>query len=122
MNVSVLTIMEASSFYFFVLPLRVFVFLMASLVFYYARRDERAERRIVKLVNAYVKTASKHKESYDKQLNKLQELLKNQSIDEVTYERVKQALENDYAQKRGEAKMQLSSEKGKNTPFADADT
>ena len=68
-----------------------------------------ANRTLAKRVNAYVKTISKQKESYNKQLNNLQELLKNESINEITYERMKQALEKNYAQKREEAKMQLPS-------------
>lgn len=81
----------------------------------------RANRRLGKLVNAYVKTVSKHKESYEKQLNKLQELLTAESIDELTYERMRKALENDHTQKLEEAKMQLASTQGINTPSADAD-
>jgi len=37
----------------------------------------RANRRLAKLVNAYIKTISERKESYKKQLNKLQELLES---------------------------------------------
>ncbi len=81
----------------------------------------RSDRRVAKLVNAYIKTVSKRKESYRKQLNKLQELLKAQSIDELTYERLKRALENDYVQKLEEARMQLPSTQGVNTPSIDAD-
>ena len=69
----------------------------------------RTDRRLAKLVNAHIKTVSKRKRSYRKQLNKLQELLEAQSIDELTYERLKQALENDYVQKLEDAKMQLPS-------------
>ena len=81
----------------------------------------RTNRRLAKLVNAYIETVSKRKESYRKQLNKLQELLKAQSIDELTYERLKQALENDYAQKLEDAKMQLPSTQSVNAPSIDAD-
>lgn len=80
----------------------------------------RANRKLAKLVNTYVKTVSKHKESYEKQLNKLQELLTAESVDELTYERMRKALENDHVQKLEEAKMRLSSTQDINTPSADA--
>ena len=114
--------MDYSSFYFNVLPLAAFVVLLAVLVYYYARMEERAQGRIAKLVNAYIKTTSKYKESYNIQLNNLQELLKNESIDELTYERMKQALENDYTRKREEAKMQLHSTEAQNPLSEDAYT
>jgi hypothetical protein len=69
----------------------------------------RDNRKLAKLVSAYVKLTSKQKESYSKQLNKLQELLMTESVDELTYERMKRALEDDYIVKREEAKLQLSS-------------
>jgi len=81
----------------------------------------RANRRLAKLVNAYIKTISERKESYKKQLNKLQELLEAKSIDELTYERLNQALEKDYIQKREEARMQLPSTQGANRLPVDAD-
>jgi hypothetical protein len=63
----------------------------------------RTSRESAELENGYVETMSQQKESYDKQLNKLQELLKNESIDELTYERMKTALDNSLVQRRGEA-------------------
>ena len=81
----------------------------------------RINRRLAKSVNGYVKTISKQKESYNGQLNKLQELLKTESLDEVTYERMKQALENDYSKKREDTKMQLHSTQDQNIPSTDED-
>lgn len=66
----------------------------------------RANRKSEEPEDGYVRTMSQQKESYDKQLNRLQELLKNESIDELTYERMKTALDNSLVQKRGEANAQ----------------
>ena len=66
----------------------------------------RTNRESAELENGYVKTMSQQKESYDRQLNKLGELLKNESIDELAYERMKRALDNSLVQKRGEANAQ----------------
>jgi hypothetical protein len=45
--------MEASYFYFIVLPLGIFVFLLSALAYYYARREEQAQRNWNKLMNTY---------------------------------------------------------------------
>lgn len=66
----------------------------------------RSNRKSAEFENGYVKTISEQRESYRKQLNKLQELLKSESIDELTYERMKNALDDNYIQKRGEANLQ----------------
>jgi Flp pilus assembly protein TadB len=47
--------MEASHFYYIVLPLGIFVFLLTALAYYYARKEELARRNWKKLMNAYTK-------------------------------------------------------------------
>ena len=94
--------MESSYFYLFVLPLGILVFALAPLVFYYAKREEFAHKKLKKL-------ACKQEETFTKQLEKLSELRKNKSMDRITYERLKRILETDIQQKRKETQEQLSS-------------
>ncbi len=101
--------MEASYFYLLVLPLAIFVFALASLVFYYAKREEFAHKKLTKL-------AHKQEETFTNQLEKLSELRKNKSIDRITYDRLKRILETDIQQKRKEAQEQLSSLANENNP------
>ena len=101
--------MEVSYFYLFILPLAIFVFALASLVFYYAKREEFAHKKLKKLVH-------KQEETFTNQLERLSELRKNKSIDKITYDRLKQILETDIQQKRKEAQEQLSSLADENDP------
>ena len=101
--------MESSYFYFLILPLAIFVFALASLVFYYAKREEFAHKKLKKL-------ADKQEETFTNQLDKLNELRKNKSIDRITYDRLKRILETDIRQKRKEAQEQLSSLADENKP------
>ena len=81
------TLMEASYFYLFVLPLGIFVFLLTALAFYYARREELARRNWRKLMSAYAKKQLKQKEVTDVDDDygvKLQEAL--EQLDIVTSE------------------------------------
>jgi len=106
--------METSHFYFLVLPLGILVFVLAPLVFYYSRKEERAQRKLKKLKSTFARNRLKQKEVFTRQLKKLDELSQSKSIDEITYERLKKVLENDYAQKREKAQVQLSSSTSKN--------
>jgi len=54
--------MEASYFYSIVLPLGIFVFLLSALAYYYARREEQAQRNWNKLMNAYTEEQFEKKE------------------------------------------------------------
>jgi len=108
--------MEASYFYFFVLPLGIFVGILALLVFYYARKEELAERKLKKLMGKYVRKRLKQKEAFNKELERLEELFQNKSIDQITYERLKQLLENNYEKKREDALTQFTSLSSKNDP------
>ncbi len=105
--------MEGYYFYYFVLPLGVFVGVLASLVFLYARREEAAQRKLKKVLRTYVKRRRKQEEVLAKELEKLEELRSSESIDEITYERLKHILEMDSKRKRDEARAQLTSIAGK---------
>lgn len=106
--------MEAYYFYYFVLPLGAFVGILASLVFYYARREEAAQRKLKKVMHIYIKKRRKHEEALAKELGKLEELRQSKSIDEITYGRLKHLLQTDYEKKREEAREELTSMASKN--------
>ncbi len=55
--------MEASYFYYIVLPLGIFVFLLTALAYYYARKEELARRNWDKLMKAYTKKRVEQKEN-----------------------------------------------------------
>ena len=94
--------MDPSQFYLLVLPLGTFVFALAFLVYYYARREEFAQRKLKRLVCTYVKKRLEQKEAMNKELERLERLRENESIDQITFERLKYLLENTYEQKREE--------------------
>jgi len=87
--------MEASYFYMLVLPLGIFVFLMTSVAFYYARKEEIARKKWMELTHAQAETQLKPEEMMSKELEGLEKLLQNRSIDQVTYERLRKVLEAD---------------------------
>jgi hypothetical protein len=85
--------MEASYFYALVLPLGIFVFLMSSLAFYYAKKEEIARKKWMELTRAEAEMAPEPEEMVDKELNGLEKLLQNKSIDHATYEQLRKVLE-----------------------------
>ncbi len=99
--------MEAFYFYVNVLPLGALVVVLSVVTLYYARREERAQKKLKKVIDMYAKKRSKLQESYDAQMERLQELLKAESIDSVTFERMKNALEKE--SKKHEASLDAPS-------------
>jgi len=87
--------MEASYFYTLVLPLGIFVFLMTSVAFYYARKEEIARKKWMELAHAQVETRPKPEVMMSRELDGLEKLLQNRSIDQITYERLRKVLEDD---------------------------
>ena len=87
--------MEASYFYTLVLPLGIFVFLMTSVAFYYARKEEIARKMWMELAHAQAETQPKPEETMGKELDGLEKLLQSKSIDQTTFERLRKVLEAD---------------------------
>jgi len=87
--------MDASYFYTLVLPLGIFVFLMTSVAFYYARKEEIARKKWMELTHAQAETQLEPEEIMSKELKGLEKLLQNESIDQITYERLRKVLEAD---------------------------
>ena len=88
--------MAASYFFVLILPLGIFVFLMSSLAFYYARQEERARKRWMELTRAHNEMEPNQEDVMNLELKGLEKLLQNKSIDQTTYERLKKALEDYY--------------------------
>jgi len=88
--------MEASYFYVLVLPLGIFVFLMSSLAFYYARKEELARKKWTELTDLHTEDQLEHEETMSSELKGLEKLLQNKAIDQITYQRLKKALEDYY--------------------------
>lgn len=99
--------MEVFDFYLIVLPLGIFVCALAPLVFFYARREELAQWKLKRLKHAHARKRLKQKETYTKELENLGILLRNGSIDETTYERLKKVLLHSHQRNREESLAQL---------------
>lgn len=95
-------LMDASYFEFLVLPLGVLVFVLATLVYYFARKEERGRNRTKKLVESYFDEKAKEQGLMNNELANLRRLLENNSIDRDTYERMKNLLITMHKKKRAE--------------------
>jgi hypothetical protein len=95
-------LMDASYFEFLVLPLGVLVFILAAVVYYFARKEERGRNRTKKLVESYFTEKAKEQGLMNKELANLERLLENNSIDRGTYERMKNLLITMHKKKRAE--------------------
>jgi len=99
--------MEIPYFYFTVLPLGIIVCTLASLVFFYARREELAQWKLKRLTHAHARKRLKQKETYTKEIENLGILLRNGSVDVTTYQRLMKVLDASYQRNREEALAQL---------------
>lgn len=99
--------MEHSYFYNFVLPLGILVGILAVLVLHYARREERHKNQFQKLVRKHMKERVKQEEKFAEEVEKLDALLHDKSIDKNTYARLKKILEISFAKRREEVRTQL---------------
>jgi len=66
-----------------------------------------------RLVRTYVKKRLEQKEAMNKELGRLKQLPQNESIDQLTFERLKHLLEHAYEQKRVETMEQYTSSAAK---------
>jgi hypothetical protein len=96
-------LMDASYFVFLVLPLGVLVFILAGMVYYFARKEERSKNRTKKLIQSYFDEKAKEQGHMKKELANLRSLLENNSIDRSTYERMKNLLTITNKKKRADA-------------------
>ncbi len=85
--------MEPTDFYSFVLPLGVLIAIVISLLLYFARKQESLEKRWDRLTRAYMRYRLEQEKTFAEELEKLQTLLQEKSIDQDTYVRLKKLLE-----------------------------
>jgi len=62
-----------------------------------------------RLVRTYARKRLEQKEAMNKELERLEQLRQNESIDQITFERLKHLLEHAYQQKREETMKQYAS-------------
>ncbi len=96
--------MDPADFYFFVSPLAALVGVLVLAVFYYARREERADAEL-RQIKMEFQSGTLDKKEYEQkknallqnrvfaeELERLQSLLEDKSIDHETYSRLKKII------------------------------
>lgn len=94
--------MDVSYFEFLVLLLGSVVFVLAALVYYFARKEKRSRDRTKKLIQSYFNERVREQGIMKKELANLKGLLESNSIDRGTYERMKKVLKNRHEKKRSD--------------------
>src|SRR3989337_1750620 len=85
--------MDAFDFNFLVLPLGILVFALVAAIILISQREEIANKRKTRRIDAYFKEKAKQRQLLDKELADLEQLLRNKSIDEDTYKRLIKLIE-----------------------------
>ncbi len=85
--------MEPTYFYFFVLPLGVLIGVLVLVVLYLAGREDKHKKEFGKLMRTYLRSRLKQEKIFKEQLDRLEALLHDKSIDLDTYARLKKLLE-----------------------------
>ena len=80
--------MDAFDFNFLVLPLGILVFALVAAIILISQREEIANKRKTRRIDAYFKEKAKQRQLLDKELADLEQLLRNKSIDKDTYKRL----------------------------------
>jgi hypothetical protein len=70
--------------------------------------DFRKKKKIRKRIVAYVEDRVKEKRSFEQQLERLKVQLRNKTVDQDTYERLRDVLEFNFVQQREEAREQFT--------------
>jgi hypothetical protein len=85
--------MNPSDFAFFVLPLGVMVFLLVVGILFVVKKEEIEREKKIKRINAVLREKIKNRAHAAKQMQELNSMLDNQSIDRDTYNRLKTIVE-----------------------------
>ncbi len=80
--------MQTFDFTFIVLPLTISVIALISIILMISHKTELKEKRVSREVNKFLKEKEKKKEEFQRQTKELDSLLKENSIDSQTYERL----------------------------------
>jgi hypothetical protein len=85
--------MDPNEFFFLVLPLGVLIFMLVSLVVYFARKEETLYHRELEMVNALLLSGTLDKVNF---ASTLHNLLHDKKIDQHTYKRLGKLLDATY--------------------------
>ena len=80
--------MQTFDFTFVVLPLTISVIALISIILLISHKTELKEKKVAREVNKFLKEKEKKKEEFQRQHQELDSLLKGNSIDNQTYERL----------------------------------
>jgi len=92
-RLSLIVDMEPAHFYSFVLPLGVLIAILVMMVLYIARKEETLEKGWKKLMRAHMRNRLKQEKIFAEELEKLQTLVHDKTIDQDTYARLRKLLE-----------------------------
>src|SRR3989337_2390861 len=85
--------MNAFDFDFIVLPLGILVVTLVAAIILISQKEEIAHKRKTRRIDAYFKEKAKQRQLLDKELAELEQLLRNKSIDDDAYKRLKKLVE-----------------------------
>ena len=85
--------MNVFDFDFIVLPLGILIIALVAAIMLISQREEIANKRKTRRIDAYLKEKAKQRKLLDKELADLEQLLSNKSIDGDTYKRLKKLVE-----------------------------
>ena len=75
------------------------------------------KKKMGKSIRAYVTSRVKEKRAFEKQLERLEVQLQNKTLDQFTYERMRDILEASFVQQQEESRVQMQNTFLKSSPF-----
>ena len=75
------------------------------------------KKKMVKSIRAYVTGRVKEKKAFEEQLKRLEVQLQNKTLDQFTYERMRDILEASFVQQQEESRVQMQNTFLKSSPF-----
>ena len=75
------------------------------------------KKKIGKTIRAYVTGRVKEKRAFEEQLERLEVQLQNKTLDQFTYERMRDILEASFVQQQEESRVQMQNTFLKSSPF-----
>ena len=78
------------------------------------------KKKMVKSIRAYVTGRVKEKKAFEEQLKRLEVQLQNKTLDQFTYERMRDILEASFVQQQEESRVQMQNTFLKTSSFQDS--
>jgi len=75
------------------------------------------KKKMVKSIRTYVTGRVKEKKAFEEQLKRLEVQLQNKTLDQFTYERMRDILEASFVQQQEESRVQMQNTFLKSSPF-----